>query len=57
MQIIPGDRGVLGAQVRGVDLGAITGEQARGILAAVHRHALVVFKGQRMSVHQYVELG
>ena len=57
MQIIPGEQGVLGAQVRGVDLGAITGEQARGILAAVHRHALVRFKGQNITVHQYVELG
>lgn len=57
MQIIPGDKGILGAHVRGVDLSAITGEQARGVLAAVHRHALVRFKGQNMSVHQYVELG
>jgi taurine dioxygenase len=57
MQIIPGDNGVLGAQIHGVDLGAITGEQARAILAAVHHHALVRFKGQNMSVHQYVEFG
>lgn len=57
MQIIPGDKGILGAQVRGVDLGAITGEQARGVLAAVHRHALVRFKGQNMTVRQYVEFG
>lgn len=57
MQIIPGDNGVLGAQVRGVDLGAITGGQARDILAAVHHHALVRFKGQNMTVHQYVKFG
>ena len=57
MQIIPGDNGVLGAQIRGVDLGAITGGQARDLLAAVHHHALVRCKGQNMSVHQYVELG
>jgi taurine dioxygenase len=57
MQIIPGDNGVLGAQVHGVDLGAIAGEQARDILAAVHHHALVRFKGQNMTVHQYVEFG
>lgn len=57
MQIIPGDNGVLGAQVRGVDLGAITAGQARDILAAVHHHALVVFKGQTMTVHQYVKFG
>jgi len=57
MQIIPGENGVLGAQIRGVDLGAITGGQARDILAAVHHHALVRFKGQNMSVHQYVEFG
>ncbi|TMQ03004.1 MAG: TauD/TfdA family dioxygenase [Deltaproteobacteria bacterium] len=57
MQFIPGDRGVLGAQVRGIDLGAITGEQARGVLAVVHRHALVRFKSQNMTVHQYVEFG
>jgi len=57
MQIIPGDNGVLGAQIQGVDLGAITGGQARDLLAAVHHHALVRCKGQNMTVHQYVELG
>lgn len=57
MQIIPGENGVLGAQIHEVDLGAITGGQARDILAAVHHHALVRFKGQNMSVHQYVEFG
>lgn len=57
MQIIPGENGVLGAQIRGVDFGAITGEQARDILAAVHHHALVRLQGQTMTVHQYVELG
>jgi taurine dioxygenase len=57
MQIIPGDSGVLGAQIHGVDLGAITRAQAHDILAAVHHHALVRFKNQKMSVHQYVELG
>ena len=57
MQIIPGDNGVLGAQIHGVDLGAITGGQARDILAAVHHHALVRVKGQKVSVHQYVEFG
>lgn len=57
MQIIPGDNGSLGAQVHGIDLGAVTGEQARDILAAVHHHALVRFKGQTMSVHQYVKFG
>lgn len=57
MQIIPGDNGILGAQVHGLDLGAVTGEQARDILAAVHHHALVRFKGQTMTVHQYVKFG
>lgn len=57
MQIIPGDHGILGAQVHGLDLGAVTGEQARDILAAVHHHALVRFKGQTMTVHQYVKFG
>lgn len=57
MQFITGDKGTLGAHVRGVDLGAITAEQARGVLAAVHRHAIVRFKGQNMSVHQYVQFG
>ena len=57
MQIIPGDKGILGAHVRGIDLGAITGEQARAALAAVHGHALVRFKDQKLSVHQYVEFG
>lgn len=57
MQIIPGDNGVLGAQVHGLDLGAVTSEQARDILAAVHHHALVRFKGQTMTVHQYVKFG
>lgn len=57
MQIMSGDNGVLGAQIHGVDLGAITGGQARDILAAVHHHALVRFKGQDMTVHQYVEFG
>jgi taurine dioxygenase len=57
MQIIPGDNRVLGAQIHGVDLGAITGGQARDILAAVHHHALLRVKGQKMTVHQYVEFG
>jgi taurine dioxygenase len=57
MQIIPGDKGVLGAQIHGVDCGAVTDGQARDILAAVHHHALVRLKGQNLTVHQYVEFG
>lgn len=57
MQIIPGANGVLGAQIHGIDLGAITSAQARDVLAAVHHHALVRFKHQKMTVHQYVALG
>ncbi len=57
MQIIPGTSGVLGAQIHGIDLGAISSEQARDVLAAVHHHALVRFKNQKMTVRQYVVLG
>ncbi|HWU88994.1 MAG TPA: TauD/TfdA family dioxygenase [Kofleriaceae bacterium] len=57
MQIIPGESGVLGAQVHGIDLSTITPETTREILAGVHHHALIRFKNQKMSVHQYRELG
>jgi taurine dioxygenase len=57
MQIIPGASGALGAQIHGIDLGTITGDQSRDVLAAVHHHALVRFKNQKMTVRQYVELG
>ncbi|MEZ4295167.1 MAG: TauD/TfdA family dioxygenase [Polyangiaceae bacterium] len=51
------DESSFGARVHGVDLRTITKDTAREILAAVHQHALVRFKNQKMSVAEYVELG
>ena len=57
MQINTGGAGVLGAEIRGVDLRTIGAEQARLIKAAVHEHALVRFKDQKMTVPEYVQFG
>jgi taurine dioxygenase len=57
MEISPAEHGKLGAEVRGVDLTSVGDETARSLLDAVHRHALVRLKDQRMTVHQYLEFG
>lgn len=57
MQITYGDHGVLGALIQGIDLRLIGSEAVSEILAAVHRHALVRFKDQHLSVREYKELG
>jgi taurine dioxygenase len=57
MHVTPADNGGLGAYVRGVDLSKIDAATAQEVLAAVHRHALVRFKDQKMGVGDYVELG
>ena len=43
MEIISGQEGVLGAEVRGVDLNGASAALAKEVLDAVHRHALVRF--------------
>jgi taurine dioxygenase len=57
MEVIPVERGQLGAEVRGVELRSATVDTAREVLAAVHRHALVRVRNQRMSVAEYVAFG
>jgi len=57
MDIISGKDGVLGAEVRGVDLKGASSQLAKQILEAVHTHALVRFKTQKMTVREYNELG
>src|SRR5579859_3396460 len=57
MDIIPGQNGVLGAEIRGVDLRSASKDAACSILDAVHRHALVKLKHQKMTVHEYLEFG
>ena len=56
MEIITKD-GMLGAEVRGVDLNGASDALAREVVDAVHRHALVRFKTQKMTVREYKELG
>jgi taurine dioxygenase len=57
MDIISGQEGVLGAEVRGTDLNGASTSLAKEVLDAVHRHALVRFKNQKMTVREYKELG
>jgi taurine dioxygenase len=57
MEIVRSADGKLGAEVRGFDLRQCGPEGAAEILAAVHRHALVVFRDQRMEVQEYVAFG
>jgi taurine dioxygenase len=57
MQIIPCEQGVLGAEIHGVDLRTIDQQGARALVAAVHQHALVRLKNQRMTVKEYVDFG
>lgn len=57
MEIISGKDGALGAEVRGVDLNGASAQLAREVVDAVHRHALVRFKNQKMTVREYMELG
>lgn len=51
------DDDTLGAEVRGFRLESTNEASAREILALVHRHALVRFKHQQMTVEQYVRFG
>lgn len=57
MQIIPGTNGVLGAECHGLDLSTASRDTVRELLAAVHRHALVRFKHQKLTVREYAALG
>lgn len=57
MRIVPCEAGVLGAEVHGVDLRTVDGEGARLIKEAVHRHALLRLKDQKLSVHEFVAFG
>lgn len=57
MQIVPCPPGVLGAEIHGVDLKTIDRAQARTIVGAVHKHALVRLKNQQMSVKDFVDFG
>lgn len=57
MEIMSGGPGVLGVEIRGVDARRIDREGARAIKAAVHEHALVKLKDQKMSVPELVQFG
>jgi taurine dioxygenase len=57
MQMTFSKAGALGARIDGVDLRSISADTARDILAAVHEHALVRFRNQKMSVAEYLEFG
>jgi taurine dioxygenase len=57
MQVIPCEAGMLGAEIRGIDLRSVDSERARLIKEAVHRHALVRVKDQTLSVPEFVTFG
>lgn len=53
----PAEASQLGVVIRGIDLKSLGAADARELVAAVHREALVIVKDQRLSVQEYVELG
>jgi taurine dioxygenase len=57
MQVVPCEAGMLGAEIRGIDLRSVDSEGARLIKEAVHRHALVRLKDQTLSVPEFVRFG
>jgi taurine dioxygenase len=56
MDIIQNQEG-LGARIHDLDLRSIDEAGAHAILDAVHEHALIRLKGQRLSIAEYVALG
>jgi taurine dioxygenase len=57
MDIIPCGPGILGAEVRGIDLKTIDRDGARALVDAVHRHALLRLKDQQMTTPEFVAFG
>jgi taurine dioxygenase len=54
MNIIPPERGKIGARVTGVDVRELTSEQALALRQAVYQHMLVVLTEQRPSPQEYI---
>jgi taurine dioxygenase len=57
MDIIPCGPGILGAEVRGLDLKTLDSDGARRLKEAVHHHALLRLKDQQMTTPEFVVFG
>ena len=54
LEVIPSD-GPIGAEIRGVDLGAVLdAEIVRGIHDAWSEHLVLIFRGQSLSIEQHL---